>query len=702
MAHNFSEGQRAEFQAAFDFFDKNGDKQISAKELGVVMKNIGQHITEQELNQMIIEADEDGSGTIDFDEFLMLMSKRLQELDVKEELIEAFRVYDKEKNGCISVDEIRKILQKMGETVSKDEIEEVLKDLDPNESKIFRYEDYVNQVDPFKFTTYGVKKPLDEKTQSIQDLLAQSKRYYPVDRHGNIDEWGAIVSQQLDTYNKSVEQKKLNDKQQAHSYGDELKHEQALKEKQREIERYEKINDLEMANRKKHEYDLMVNQFKTSQMQMQQAVASDYKQHMNLRNYETQSIRMQDLSEGQLANQRVQQEMDQLKQMEFQKKQMIKDIINQDMSDRKQYISYENLIRDQQRQDYMKNNSENSQIALDTQRIYKQRYDQQQEQQKFINENYLKTVKAPLIERSIEEQERVNHQMATMRKQALNTEEQKQYLQREFAVNNKQILEKQLKDHQNIRMLDRVMKDLELKESDMKIQSNKQFEQLKSDVNQQRKMTYKEMLDHQVNVKNQLKIYGNMTNVEKQLNKDDLEAYKNYQSSYNAMIPGLNNFKTLQKDELQLQLQRPNTKNKRDNTEEINLKRLDKYGYNREYATLMNQGSQTARGQPVSQEYFQNRSAVMDMGLQNIQQNFLGDRQSYNASLGKNQSMNQLFNINPSAITVQNNKITNVQMPALTARGESQNYRFQNNPISPIGTVQQYMKPPSTNVMRLF
>jgi calmodulin len=59
---------------------------------------------------MIVEADDDGSGTIDFDEFLMLMSKRLSELDVKEELIEAFRVYDREKNGVISMDEIRKIL----------------------------------------------------------------------------------------------------------------------------------------------------------------------------------------------------------------------------------------------------------------------------------------------------------------------------------------------------------------------------------------------------------------------------------------------------------------------------------------------------------------------------------------------------------------------------------------------------------------
>ena len=43
----------------------------------------------------------------------------------------------------MGVDEIKKILQKMGETVSKEEIEEVLRDLDPDGAKVLRYEDYV-------------------------------------------------------------------------------------------------------------------------------------------------------------------------------------------------------------------------------------------------------------------------------------------------------------------------------------------------------------------------------------------------------------------------------------------------------------------------------------------------------------------------------------------------------------------------------
>jgi len=40
-----------------------------------------------------------GNGTIDFDEFLNMMAKKMKETDSEEELREAFRVFDKDGNG---------------------------------------------------------------------------------------------------------------------------------------------------------------------------------------------------------------------------------------------------------------------------------------------------------------------------------------------------------------------------------------------------------------------------------------------------------------------------------------------------------------------------------------------------------------------------------------------------------------------------
>ena len=94
---------------------------------------------------MIKEADDDGSGTIDFEEFLKLMSRRLNEIDLREEIVEAFKVFDRDKNGEISCDEMRSILRKLGDKTTMEEIEEIMRDIDPDSKKVFKYEDYVDK-----------------------------------------------------------------------------------------------------------------------------------------------------------------------------------------------------------------------------------------------------------------------------------------------------------------------------------------------------------------------------------------------------------------------------------------------------------------------------------------------------------------------------------------------------------------------------
>ena len=50
-----------------------------------------------------------GSGTVDFPEFLNMMAKKIQSTDLQEEIREAFRVFDREKTGHISGQELRSL-----------------------------------------------------------------------------------------------------------------------------------------------------------------------------------------------------------------------------------------------------------------------------------------------------------------------------------------------------------------------------------------------------------------------------------------------------------------------------------------------------------------------------------------------------------------------------------------------------------------
>merc|ERR1711990_900033 len=118
IADQLTEEQIAEFKEAFSLFDKDGDGTITTKELGTVMRSLGQNPTEAELQDMINEVDADGSGTIDFPEFLNLMARKMKDTDSEEEIKEAFKVFDRDGNGFISAAELRHVMTNLGEKLT--------------------------------------------------------------------------------------------------------------------------------------------------------------------------------------------------------------------------------------------------------------------------------------------------------------------------------------------------------------------------------------------------------------------------------------------------------------------------------------------------------------------------------------------------------------------------------------------------------
>merc|ERR1719436_68044 len=98
---------------------KDGDGTITTKELGTVMRSLGQNPTEAELQDMINEVDADGNGTIDFPEFLSLMARKMKDTDTEEKLTdeevdEMIREADVDGDGQINYEEFVKMMMAAG------------------------------------------------------------------------------------------------------------------------------------------------------------------------------------------------------------------------------------------------------------------------------------------------------------------------------------------------------------------------------------------------------------------------------------------------------------------------------------------------------------------------------------------------------------------------------------------------------------
>ncbi|XP_052753290.1 calmodulin-like isoform X2 [Galleria mellonella] len=141
--YGLTEEQVAEFKEAFMLFDKDEDGTITMAELGVVMRSLGQRPSETELRDMVKEVDQDGNGTIEFNEFLQMMSKKMRGTDGEDELREAFRVFDKNNDGLISSDELRHVMTNLGERLSEEEVDDMIREADLNGDGMVNYDEFV-------------------------------------------------------------------------------------------------------------------------------------------------------------------------------------------------------------------------------------------------------------------------------------------------------------------------------------------------------------------------------------------------------------------------------------------------------------------------------------------------------------------------------------------------------------------------------
>ncbi|KAJ0579339.1 putative EF-hand domain-containing protein [Helianthus annuus] len=91
---------------------------------------LGFEMTKEQIDEMMVEVDKDESGAIDFDEFVYMMTSKICERNNKQELTKAFNIIDHDKNGKISILDIKNIARELGEHLTDVEIQSMVEEAD--------------------------------------------------------------------------------------------------------------------------------------------------------------------------------------------------------------------------------------------------------------------------------------------------------------------------------------------------------------------------------------------------------------------------------------------------------------------------------------------------------------------------------------------------------------------------------------------
>ena len=113
---------REELEAAFRLFDREEDGQIEVQELSNLLWALGLQPTKQEVEALILEMDADKSETVDIEEFLATMARKMKEAKEKDEVKEAFTAMDRDMDGVLGREDLVATLTSLGMVVTEEQV----------------------------------------------------------------------------------------------------------------------------------------------------------------------------------------------------------------------------------------------------------------------------------------------------------------------------------------------------------------------------------------------------------------------------------------------------------------------------------------------------------------------------------------------------------------------------------------------------
>ena len=135
-----------EIKEAFDLFDTDKSGEIDTDELKQALSNLGIDAKNQTLQNMINDIDKNQSGTIDFDEFIDMMTAKMSDKDTREDLKKVFDLFlgDDEKADKIELKHLKRVAKELNENMSEDELNEMITRADTDRDGKVSFDEFYN------------------------------------------------------------------------------------------------------------------------------------------------------------------------------------------------------------------------------------------------------------------------------------------------------------------------------------------------------------------------------------------------------------------------------------------------------------------------------------------------------------------------------------------------------------------------------
>jgi len=131
------------YKEAFALFDKRGNQRVPVSSLGDLLRACGQNPTLAEVDELSRGIKSD----FDFDSFLKILNRPngFRDPGEPEEFVRGFQVFDKEMTGFIGVGELKYVLTSLGEKLTSEEVDELLKGMNIQGDQV-NYTEFVKMI----------------------------------------------------------------------------------------------------------------------------------------------------------------------------------------------------------------------------------------------------------------------------------------------------------------------------------------------------------------------------------------------------------------------------------------------------------------------------------------------------------------------------------------------------------------------------